>query len=308
MIMQPTNELRLYGNVLQQKWTNVFNTSTREKYYEEWRDVPVVEVKVKPKIEAEKWYMEGKWLLFYKEEGSNGLKKCYGFHKDGEWINDERDLEGMAEASHEYVKERLIEEAKKRGYYDVSKTFIPVNSIGKVRHNPSDIESAYTFWEENNHFRMPCIGVSDHIFSGSSTIFKDGIWAEILPPEKKYPMSVDEIEGRVYWMTHDGEINEETDKKDCPRRIRNTSTPERLKALLALSQLVELRDKWNEVDGFVADYNNENQRKFCIGISNKIEKPNLFSTYKVMHFGSEETRDKFLSQFRSLIETAKEFL
>ena len=73
-------------------------------------------------------------------------------------------------------------------------------------------------------------------------------------------------------------------------------------AALALSQLLQLRDAWNEcntedVAGGIVWYGITNQKGEAVGMgSNYINMP--------LRFKTEETRDAFLKQFRPLIETA----
>ena len=73
-------------------------------------------------------------------------------------------------------------------------------------------------------------------------------------------------------------------------------------AALALSQLLQLRDAWNEcnteeIAGRIVWHGITNQNGEAVGMgSNYITMP--------LRFKTEETRDAFLKQFRPLIETA----
>ena len=74
-------------------------------------------------------------------------------------------------------------------------------------------------------------------------------------------------------------------------------------------QLVELRDAWNRIDGFVVNWNSDTQFKYIIDIYN--EQPRfmyVYKTQKILYFGSEKTRGSFYATFRNLIKTAKELL
>ena len=74
-------------------------------------------------------------------------------------------------------------------------------------------------------------------------------------------------------------------------------------------QLVELRDAYNKVDGFVVDWSNDEQDKFCIFVcDNKLTKQVLWSSNVIICFGSAETRDLFSEKHIDLLETAKELL
>ena len=123
--------------------------------------------------------------------------------------------------------------------------------------------------------------------------------------ENKYPNSVLDINGRDWAISYSGV------RKDiaCSGDIDQISTKERAEAFLALMQLVELRDAYNKVDGFVVDWSNDEQDKFCICVyDNELTQETLRNTHKNLYFGSAETRDLFYEKHIDLIETAKELL
>lgn len=73
-------------------------------------------------------------------------------------------------------------------------------------------------------------------------------------------------------------------------------------AALALSQLLQLRDAWNECN---TEEGNLDTHQFGIRNSlNSIETTRLLRYYAPLRFKTIETRDAFLEQFRPLIETA----
>lgn len=79
------------------------------------------------------------------------------------------------------------------------------------------------------------------------------------------------------------------------------------KAMLALCQLIQLRDCYN--DSWQPDWNDRDTLKYCLGVSqNRIIKEVLQVTSEVMVFKTEELRDKFLENFKDLIEIAKPLL
>jgi hypothetical protein len=124
---------------------------------------------------------------------------------------------------------------------------------------------------------------------------------------KKYPMSVKEIEGRCWFINDKSEVS--IGDPDFNWNLDQVSTKERAKAILAVTQLVELRDSWNKADGFVADWEDEDQWKYNICRDKNICKNDYSCGYSsLLFFGSSETRDKFLNQFRDLIEEAGEFI
>lgn len=136
--------------------------------------------------------------------------------------------------------------------------------------------------------------------------------------EKKLPETWEE-----FCITHpviQGEIFIEVDSSICkmPNMIITDSTRNCIKdrnllpnkkyaeAMLALCQLIQLRDCYN--DGWVPDWNKSTQ-KYCIEIvENTIAKFIYTNTSKILTFKTLELRDKFLENFRDLIEIAKPLL
>lgn len=77
-------------------------------------------------------------------------------------------------------------------------------------------------------------------------------------------------------------------------------------AMTALWELIELRDCYN--DGWKPDWTNGLNK---YGIENHggfVSKTSTSFTSKILSFKTEELRDKFLTNFRELIETAKELI
>lgn len=121
------------------------------------------------------------------------------------------------------------------------------------------------------------------------------------PIEVKLPLSVYTIPNRNYCIDEWGNI-----RKCLEIYSRNyLSTENRAKAFLALMQLVELRDAWNE--GWKPDWKGENNFTIKIYCDNvKIE--DSFNFQRVLYFKSEELAEKFAEQFKDLINEAKELL
>ena len=83
-------------------------------------------------------------------------------------------------------------------------------------------------------------------------------------------------------------------------------TIEEAEACLALAQLCQLRDRYN--DGWKPDWK-DGVEKHCVYFhSNEINSAYTYSSHRVLTFKTQELRDKFLENFRDLIETAKPLL
>ena len=82
---------------------------------------------------------------------------------------------------------------------------------------------------------------------------------------------------------------------------------EEAEACLALAQLCQLRDRYN--GGWKPDWEEHTERKHCIEFcKNVITKYEVSISRKVLHFKTEELRDRFLENFKDLIEIAKPLL
>ena len=84
-------------------------------------------------------------------------------------------------------------------------------------------------------------------------------------------------------------------------------TREEAEECLALAQLCQLRDGYN--GGWKPDWKDDREKKHCIEFfKGKIQKNYYHVLKKVLCFKTQELRDKFLENFRDLIETAKPLL
>lgn len=83
-------------------------------------------------------------------------------------------------------------------------------------------------------------------------------------------------------------------------------TEEEAKAMLAMAQLCQLRDRWN--GGWRADWKDDTQKYGIISYKNTLHKEYYYSTSTPMIFKTEELRDKFMETFKDLLEEAKPFL
>ena len=84
-------------------------------------------------------------------------------------------------------------------------------------------------------------------------------------------------------------------------------TEEEAEACLALTQLCQLRDRYN--DGWKPNWKDDNQFKWCIDFfQDVVRKTAVLFVRRTLTFKTEELRDKFLENFKDLIETAKPLL
>ena len=84
-------------------------------------------------------------------------------------------------------------------------------------------------------------------------------------------------------------------------------TKEEAEACLALAQLCQLRDRYN--DGWNPNWNSKAETKYVIEIfKNNIAKNIYGGRHRILAFKTEELRDKFLENFEDLIEIAEPLL
>ena len=132
-----------------------------------------------------------------------------------------------------------------------------------------------------------------------NSTFEKIVFKEIF---QKYPKSIEDVKGRAWYISSGGTLNY------APNFYKyNLSTEKRAKAFLALMQLVELRDAWNQVDegkdfvyggcNYVIDF-----------FDDKLQSNVATYSHCVLHFRKEKTRDKFIIEFKELIEEAKELI
>jgi len=83
-------------------------------------------------------------------------------------------------------------------------------------------------------------------------------------------------------------------------------TKELAEASLALSQLLQLREAYN--DGWQPDWTCVDAKYSIINNRNRIDKNEEFCHSRVLTFKTRELKDEFLNNFRDLIEIAKPLL
>jgi len=97
-----------------------------------------------------------------------------------------------------------------------------------------------------------------------------------------------------------GDIDKDNDKNIFP-------TIEEAEACLALAQLCQLRDRYN--DGWKPNWRTGSKIKYCIIVDeNKIVESQYITLNQILSFKTKELREKFLENFRDLIEIAKPLL
>lgn len=111
---------------------------------------------------------------------------------------------------------------------------------------------------------------------------------------------------RGYYVNAHSELR---DFECCTGKDSNKNTfptKEEAEACIALAQLCQLRDRYN--DGWKPNWNKETDKYIIIYNSDKID--TSFSVYsqRILSFKTVELRDKFLENFRDLIEIAKALL
>ena len=91
------------------------------------------------------------------------------------------------------------------------------------------------------------------------------------------------------------------------RDSKNTwPTKEFAEASVAQCQLIRYRDAWNK--GWAPDWDVESAKFVILVKSNKIEVGTVYITKTILTFEHENIRDKFMDEFKDLIEIAKPLL
>ena len=135
--------------------------------------------------------------------------------------------------------------------------------------------------------------------------FSEIVFKELEP---SLPMSWEQLkEVKGYFIHQNSDINITPMIDKAVAYNRNVfPTNEEAKAMLAMAQLCQLRNAWN--DGWKADWK-DGTVKYCIGsYKNVVYKDSYYNTSTPMVFKTEELRDKFMETFKDLLEEAKPLL
>jgi len=127
--------------------------------------------------------------------------------------------------------------------------------------------------------------------------------------KKSLPKSWEELEEIIRFVVKntDSEIDDWDGLSAINMNKSVFATREQAEASIALAQLSQLMKVYN--DGWVADWSDFDQDKFCIEfIKNELSTPCLGTRSSFLAFKDAKTRDLFLENFRELIETAKPLL
>ena len=126
--------------------------------------------------------------------------------------------------------------------------------------------------------------------------------------EPNLPMSWEELkEVKGYFIHQNSDININPMIDKAVAYNKNVfPTKEEAKAMLAMAQLCQLRDRWNE--DWKPDWENQDV-KYVIEVNSNLLVANTVRYNSApMSFKTRELRDKFIVIFKDLLETAKPFL
>lgn len=139
----------------------------------------------------------------------------------------------------------------------------------------------------------------------SKSTLEEIVFKPIEPVKEKYPMSVDDIKGRK-WFVCQGKIEQ---GQGYTGDLENLKTRELASAFLALMQLKTICDEWNRIDGFVVDWTNGGIDKYSVEFQGSKLVIDVWSTYShPLIFKDRATAQLFLDSFKEMIETAKPLL
>lgn len=125
--------------------------------------------------------------------------------------------------------------------------------------------------------------------------------------EKKLPKTWEELGTKEgYYIGNCSKIGFTIEQHCIPHNKNIFPTKELAEASLALAQLLQLRDAYN--DGWVADWS-DRSKKYVIGVTyNEFRLDCYYNNQYVMNFKTAEIRDEFFENFNDLLETAKPLL
>lgn len=156
-------------------------------------------------LEVGKWYKKkdfGKLMFYFNGEFSKrGYNPNYGLNYDGIFSDEigvfKREVNEYYEATHQEVAIALIKEAKRRGFNKGVK-FKSLSENGKIRTisdktriNYYIDESFLTIYTSKEEWEN-----KDDVQS-NPTIFKDGVWAEIIDDKAELKQEIKELRNKL---------------------------------------------------------------------------------------------------------------
>ena len=140
--------------------------------------------------------------------------------------------------------------------------------------------------------------------------FRTVTYAQIKPVEKELPKGWEELpEIKGFYVSEKAEVERLPTHFSCAFKTdRSTfATKEQAEASIAMAQLSQLMKVYN--DGWTPDWSDRATEKYVIFYSeNKIEVATSLIIHHSLRFKTKELRNKFLLNFRDLIEQAKPLL
>lgn len=138
----------------------------------------------------------------------------------------------------------------------------------------------------------------------SDTEYKIVKKKKVLPKTWEEFCKLNPIAGNEYYIASNSKIVAANLVRRSPDADKNNlPSEEKAEAILALCQLIQLRDCYN--NGWKPDWN-DNSDKFVISLfKDEVETDVNVSCTKVLAFESSELRDRFFYNFKDLIEKLK---
>lgn len=144
-----------------------------------------------------------------------------------------------------------------------------------------------------------------YVIDKENSTFEKIIFKEV---EKELPKSWEEF-GKIkgWFVDNMCEIDYYSEGDSTDYRDKNLfPTEEEAEACIALAQLCQLRDRYN--DGWKPNYKDNNVKYLLYYCGDTITKSHTTGASNLLVFKTEELRDKFLENFKDLIEIAKSLL
>lgn len=135
------------------------------------------------------------------------------------------------------------------------------------------------------------------VWNKNGCLYYNGKWADELEEKPKW----EDFGDIMGWYIDKGEIHYIESRPNCGKIL--WPSYKEAEAALALSQLCQWRDKYNE--GWKPDWANNRERKHCIIIHKDLpQKDSRFHIRTVLAFKTIDIRNRFLEDFEDLIKVA----